>query len=729
MTSLQALKEQHKYLTSLMERLAGETQPSLKLELFEQEPQCKEFLSQTHPVASLYPLLKDEERVAVASIAIIEQADNVFCIPEHLSDTSTRLHQLLEHLVLYEHFYQEIGGIVGYHLKILELICEKKETKNLPRHKQIHQAQGLSLHEHPQEANDAAIEGIRAMPYMGELYPIGGAGDRLNLRDEKTGIALPTAKLNYLGRSLLTCMVRDLQAREYLYFKIFNKQTITPIAMMTSEAKNNHHFVKQICQNNQWYHRPKDSFKLFMQPLAPVITENGKWSMSDHLQLYLKPSGHGVIWKLAKSEGILDWFKEHKRPKALLRQMNNPIAGTDNGILALIGIGYKENKDFGFASCQRLVHAAEGVNVLAECQKNNQYHYSITNIEYTEFAKYGVKDTPNSPNSPYSVFPSNTNILFIDFNAVEQALMRCAIPGMLINMKTKVPCFDESGNLVEVYGGRLESTMQNIADYMTDIFDCPQEVSELMKLNTFLTYNARHKTIAVAKKTYVRGKSIQETPESCYYTMLLNHFELLTKHCNFQLAPFPSVQEFLSDGPINHILMHPGLGTLYNICAQKIQKGRLLKHAELLLEISEIGLFNFELDGSCLISAETPLGHLREDQILEYSHLSGKCFLQNVQIRNRGINTSVQNVYWKNQIERHEKFQLFLEENAEFFAENVTFVGDYDIRVPKNTRMVATMDRQGQVTFKQFPISSPTWYWHYAINDHNQIELHQKKTS
>ena len=139
--------------------------------------------------------------------------------------------------------------------------------------------------------------------------------------------------------------------------------------MMTSEAKNNHHFVQQICDAHNWHNRPKDSYKLFKQPLAPVLTIDGRWSLSDHLKLLLKPSGHGVIWKLAKDLKVFDWFKDQKRPKALVRQMNNPMAGTDNGILALVGLGCTGNKAFGFASCQRLVHAAEGVNVLTEQKK------------------------------------------------------------------------------------------------------------------------------------------------------------------------------------------------------------------------------------------------------------------------------------------------------------------------------------------------------------------------
>ena len=45
---------------------------------------------------------------------------------------------------------------------------------------------------------------------------------------------------------------------------------------------------------------------------------------------------------------------------------SNPLAGTDTTLLALSGSGYMGGKLFGFASCERAVGAAEGMNVLAE---------------------------------------------------------------------------------------------------------------------------------------------------------------------------------------------------------------------------------------------------------------------------------------------------------------------------------------------------------------------------
>ncbi len=42
------------------------------------------------------------------------------------------------------------------------------------------------------------------------------------------------------------------------------------------------------------------------------------------------------------------------------------MAGTDNTLLALAGAGFPRRRSFGFASCDRAVGAAEGMNVLAQ---------------------------------------------------------------------------------------------------------------------------------------------------------------------------------------------------------------------------------------------------------------------------------------------------------------------------------------------------------------------------
>lgn len=720
MPHIDLLREQVKYLSDLSKELNQKNSLAQKIETLQCEYLVESFLASDNIICSFYPELSPIEQEIVCSIAVIGQASIVFQIPPHFSDTRALIKKLLDQLILINKFFQEMGGLIGYHLKVINFLFEK-EAKQYQK-KNFYHAQGMHINQNSPAVDQMVIEGIKNLPKMGELYPIGGAGDRLDLKDEKTGLPLPTAKLMFLGKSLLTGLIRDLQAKEYLYYKLFDKQVTTPIAMMTSEVKNNHQFIQKIGQDNHWFYRPRNTFFSFIQPLAPVITEEGNWSLKSPLQLYLKPSGHGVLWKIAQERGVFKWFKAAHRSKLLIRQINNPIAGVDNGILAFAGLGCTQNKAFGFASCDRLVNSAEGVNILTESKQEDLYHYSISNIEYTDFEKNEIQDKAEKEGSPYSMYPSNTNILFADLNEIEKALALCSIPGMLINMKSLVPYLSGDGKLSEMHGGRLESTMQNIADYITDTTPEKMDPDNSSYLKTFLTYNDRDKTISVTKKAFKEGASINETPEGCYFTVIQNNRALLEKECHFRLPSSDTEESFLKEGPQFHILYHPALGPLYSIIKQKLRKGIIEERSELQLEISTLDIENFHLKGSLLIKCTQPLGHLNSDNHLKYSSNAGKCTLRNVHIENAGIDTSQKNIFWKNQIQRKECLQIHLEENSEFEAIDITFKGNFHIKVPKNTKIVARMDGK-KVAFNSQPIQKPTWNWKYNLTKTNQVEL------
>jgi len=193
------------------------------------------------------------------------------------------------------------------------------------------------------------------------------------------------------------------------------------------------------------------------------MDKEGKWCLNVERKLLMKPGGHGVLWKSAEQNGIFDWLRTLGRKKILIRQINNPIAGTDYGLLAFCGVGFREDKIFGFASCPRQVQSAEGVNLFIERRSENERFCRLTNIEYCDFSRFSIEDVPIDSESPYSQYPSNTNILFADIDAVEEASRRCPIPGILVNLKT-LDYIDEKGNPSSREIARLESTMQNIAD-------------------------------------------------------------------------------------------------------------------------------------------------------------------------------------------------------------------------------------------------------------------------
>lgn len=77
---------------------------------------------------------------------------------------------------------------------------------------------------------------------------------------------------------LCICISNDIylifcncKAREFLYFKIYGKQCITPVAIMTSAAKNNHEHITSLCERHQWFGRGQSSFQLFEQVLYETM--------------------------------------------------------------------------------------------------------------------------------------------------------------------------------------------------------------------------------------------------------------------------------------------------------------------------------------------------------------------------------------------------------------------------------------------------------------------------
>ena len=75
----------------------------------------------------------------------------------------------------------------------------------------LHMPRGVDLGNDQPAARRAAADGLLALPHMAEIYPLGGAGDRLGLKCEHSGDCLPTAMLQYCGRTLLEGLLRDLQ--------------------------------------------------------------------------------------------------------------------------------------------------------------------------------------------------------------------------------------------------------------------------------------------------------------------------------------------------------------------------------------------------------------------------------------------------------------------------------------------------------------------------------------
>ena len=570
----------------------------------------------------------------------------------HPSFSLDVLDRLIDALIPVEAFYQEMGGLAGYQKKVLSLL-QKQDV--LDSSCVYHSPAFIDISKLSPATEEWIDWGVDALAETAEMIPLGGSADRLHLACDVTGVELPAAKLQFGRKSLLTRLIQDIQAREHLYFLKYKKKIITPIAMMSSWEKDNHFHIEQILKENQWFGRPKESFRIFTQPLVPVVDEKGDWIFSSDLNLVMKPGGHGAIWKMAIDTGVFSWFESLGKKKVLVRQINNPIAGLDYGLLAFLGIGWKQNKKFGFASCPRLLRSAEGVNVLVE--KENSI--VLTSIEYCDFEKFGIEDLPLKEGAPFSKFSSNTNLLFGDLSSLREAVKKCPYPGLLLNLK-KGSFANAKGDRREAVCGRLESTMQNIAD----VFEETTKGS-LTPEDTFITYNVRHKTISTTKRAYVKGGLLQETPESCFYDLLFSARELLESKCSFLLPSPRSLEEYLEKGPEFVFLYHPTLGPLYSIIQQKIQGGVLSKGSELELEICDLFIKKLHLDGSLRI----------------FSGLEGKCEMRNVTVRNRGVNWEKSSPFWKGNFVRSEGVKIILKGRSRFVAEDVELDGSFIFEV------------------------------------------------
>lgn len=701
-----------------------------RIEILNQVPRVQRWLSTPSWLRTFSALLSEECELMIKSLIAIGQEDSLLLSSDSGQMDAEKLRAMLEDLFPVEAFYKEIGGVVGYHWTMFSFLSSD-EVKADPQgfgtaqnlevcsREVYHRPPGIDITLETDDVRCYILQGIVSLPLMGEIYPVGGAADRLNFCDPQSGQALPAARLAFNGHTLLEGLIRDVQAREYLYFKLFGEQVTTPIAMMTSSEKDNHRQILAICQENQWFGRPKEAFRFFCQPLVPTMDKMGNWCLKGTLKLLMKPGGHGVIWKAAKDEGIFDWFESLNRTKVLVRQINNPIAGVDHGILAFCGVGFSEDKVFGFASCPRQVQSAEGVNILIEKKFPSHSDYCLTNIEYCDFSRFAIQDIPEL-GSVYSQFPSNTNILFADIAAVRETVKHCPIPGMLVNLK-KISFTDEKGQLVEQEVARLESTMQNIADCFKQSAPSSLPHNEV-KLNTYLTYNHRRKTISTTKKLLQAGSSLLETPEGCFYDLLQNAHDLLSNYCKVVLPPIPDTAAYIEEGPSFLFLYHPAMGPLYSIIAQKIRGGKFERNSELKLEIAEVDIANLTLMGSLHVIADQIVGEKDAHEVLHYSDQVGRCRLINVTVENQGYDLQASSFYWKGEVSHWELCQIVIHGNGEFCAENITLHGHMKIEVESGTRLTA-YEEQGALKFKKEPLSGPVRSWIYHFTDEGAIFL------
>jgi UTP---glucose-1-phosphate uridylyltransferase len=356
----------------------------------------------------------------------------------------------------------------------------------------------------------------------------------------------------------------------------------TPVVVMTSDAKGNHARVEALLSAAGWYGRGRDSFRLVRQPLVPLLAlaPAGRWLLGGPLAPEARPGGHGALWKLMADGGAFAWLRQRGRVAALVRQISNPLAGTDGTLLALAGVGLQRGAEegggggarpgFGFVACPRRPGAAEGVVALREAVDGatGKASYGVTNVEYTEWgdgAGGGVgggggggggsgggrsggsggaapaaaaPTTVTPPSSaPPPDLPANTNVLFVGLDAAADAVASAshasatsasasaALPGLVFNASKAVRFADAAAGGVQstVRAGRLECTMQALADHLPGPAGSPPPSGSSLDaiaatLPTFALHAARRQVTSSAKRAAPPGLDLVAHPAAAAQT-------------------------------------------------------------------------------------------------------------------------------------------------------------------------------------------------------------------
>lgn len=641
-------------LEQLCKKLAAAKDRDDKLQMLAQLEDVRTQLSLSHYNNLYNALLSKEHKIAFLSMVALESAFLFF----HTDKSMVPLpcaEAVLSELSQVDHFYDDIGGLIGYVAQVRRLL--RSPRRDLSR-VACYLPDSANVEEPGIFVKNAVTFGLAHLDQVAMVLTAGGLGERLGLVDEQKQ-PLPVAYLPFMGRSLLEGIIRDLEGLEQLYYVTYGRKIIIPLAIMSSKEQKNEENIRALFEKNHYFGRPSTSVRIFSQVSVPVLTVEGTFSVSAPAQFLFHPSGHGALWKTAEKAGVFSWLESQKISHLLLRQINNPIAALDYNFLAFLGLSIREKKGFGFFACERIEGAAEGA--LVDMHIGDQH--CITNIEYSELQQSSVKEGL-----------ANTNILYANLSQIKGKLKNQSLFGPLLNMKSEVPCYLPSGEIRLVKGGRLESMMQNISEEFTGKID--------ETLPTIIVKNRRTKTIAAIKREYVADKNPLETAEAAYYTLLENNYELLA-HCTSEPLPsFFSLKEFLEKGPSLIFCYHPMLGPLYEVIRKKLHLQNIAFGSFLELELADLESHNVRLRGSLSVQA-----------------IGGSCALRNVTVNNLGIDRVKTRSYCKGEIVHQECCRLIVGKGATLVIESVTLSGDQTIEVPANKHLTIHQERDGQPLF------------------------------
>ena len=201
-----------------------------KLAFISQEPNVREFFEQNRGLEESLKGMPVQYQYVVKALVALDQGPVVFDGWKEAKEKNLFLNKMIEVLFTTERFYGYMGGVVGYHVTTLQLILDALAKNQVDDPAVILPPPQVDIRKMNQNVASMVLDGIQSLEHSADVYVVGGAGDRLQLVDETTKEPLPVARLNFAGYSLLEQLVRDLEAREYLYYKLKGVQLRTPIS-------------------------------------------------------------------------------------------------------------------------------------------------------------------------------------------------------------------------------------------------------------------------------------------------------------------------------------------------------------------------------------------------------------------------------------------------------------------------------------------------------------------
>ena len=160
-------------LKGLSERLAHARSHFERVALLDDSPSVARCLEKYPFLKPFLAGLTPECESAFKQMIAAGQADRLFAGMDAAALQSGALRELLSKLLEIDQFYRELGGIVGYQAKVLEILNAPEAKEEIPS--VYHSPHFIDMTEESEEVEKAVSWGIDALPEMAEFYPLGGA--------------------------------------------------------------------------------------------------------------------------------------------------------------------------------------------------------------------------------------------------------------------------------------------------------------------------------------------------------------------------------------------------------------------------------------------------------------------------------------------------------------------------------------------------------------------------